>query len=71
MISKIKQFLVSRAMIRFYRVTAAGTLSVILVELLGIVPQIELSNQLEGTVILILTSFLNAVDKKYRDLKAK
>ena len=70
MIDKIKQFLTSRATIRFYRVTGFGALSVVLVELLDLIPQIDLVNQYEGGIILILTAVLNAVDKKRRDLKS-
>ncbi len=69
MIKIIKQFLVSRPLIRFYRVAGFGILSVILVNVLELIPQIILSSQLEGGIILILTAILNGVDKKYRDLK--
>ena len=70
MFKKIKQFLVSRATIRFYRVTGFGILSVVLIELIGLVPQLTLVDQYEGGIILILTAILTGIDKKRRDLKA-
>ena len=70
MIAKLKQFLVSRATIRFYRVTGFGVLSVVLVELIELVPQVALIGQYEVGIILILTAILTGIDKKRRDLKA-
>ena len=71
MLKTIQTFLLSRAMIRFYRVTGFGILSVILVELLSLVPQLALSGPFVVVITLTLTAILTAVDKNYRDLKSK
>ena len=68
-LSKIKSFLISRPLARFYRVIVFGIFSVILVALLDLVPQLGLSPELSGYLILILTAALNAIDKYRRDLK--
>jgi len=68
-ISKTKSFLISRPLIRFYRITGFGIFSVLLVGLLELVPQLDLSPTANGYLILILTSTLTAVDKYLRDLK--
>ena len=56
-------------MIRFYRVTGFGVLSVILISLLNLIPRLGLTPTVSGYVILVLTSALTAIDKKIRDLK--
>ena len=67
----IKTFLISRPLIRFYRVVGYGILSVVLVGLLNLVPQLNLSTAINGFVILILTGAINAIDKYRRDLPAR
>jgi hypothetical protein len=64
----LKSFLISRPLIRFYRVTSFGILSVILVSLTTLIPQMNLSTEVNGTLILLLTGTINAVDKYRRDL---
>lgn len=66
--NKIKQFLVSRPLLRFYRVVGFGILSTILVGLLGLVPHLNLSPAIGGFLVLGLTGAVNAVDKYLRDL---
>lgn len=70
MLENIKNFFISRPLLRFYRVSGYGIFSVVLVGLLELVPQLTLPGAYESYTILILTAILNAVDKKYRDLKA-
>jgi hypothetical protein len=67
-LNSIKSFLTSRPLIRFYRVVGFGILSVILVSLSNLIPQLNLSPEINGTVILFLTGAINAVDKYRRDI---
>lgn len=70
-IKLIKSFFISRPLIRFYRVVGFGLLSVVLLALLELVPQLSISPEISGFAILILTGALNAVDKYRRHLKNK
>jgi hypothetical protein len=67
-LNSIKSFLISRPLVRFYRVVGFGIFSVILVSLTNLIPQLNLSPEINGTLILILTGAINAVDKYRRDL---
>ncbi len=67
----IKSFLISRPLIRFYRIVGYGILSVVLVGLVNLVPQLNLSPELNGVIILFLTGAINAVDKYRRDLPSR
>ena len=70
-LNAIKTFLISRPLIRFYRVVGFGILSIVLVGLLNLVPQLNLSVEVNGFVILVLTGAINAIDKYRRNLPAR
>jgi hypothetical protein len=67
----IKLFLISRPLIRFYRVVGYGVLSVVLIELVNLVPLLNFPAQVDGALILFLTGIINAIDKYRRDLPVK
>jgi len=62
-----KVLLVSSPVMRFYRVVGFGVVSTISVGLLDLVPQLDLSLETQGFIILVLTGIINAVDKYRRD----
>ena len=69
--NKIKTFLTSRPLLRFYRVVGFGVLSTILVGLVELIPQLSISPEISGFIILALTGAINAIDKYRRDLSVK
>lgn len=67
MITKLKSFFTSAALIRFYRVTGYGIVSVFLTNIVTLVGSLDLTTGTKGAIILILTGIINAIDKEYRD----
>lgn len=66
---KIKTFLRSRPLKRFYRIVGFGIVSLVLVSLVDLIPQLNLNAETQGFIMLLLTGALNSVDKLRRDLK--
>jgi len=69
--NKIKLFLTSRPLLRFYRVVGFGILSTILVGLVELIPQLNIVPEISGFIILALTGAINAIDKYRRDRPVK
>lgn len=71
MFQNIKTFLLSRPLIRFYRITGFGIFSVILISILDLIPVLNLSDSISTGLILILTSLIAALDKYIRTIKSE